>query len=171
MKTKTNIRKYFWGLKEEAVKKIEKILKNPKHPDFVEKIYVVLSRCDKPKEVFSFIRKEEFVTNWPKIRRYWLKRKQAEDFRYWWESVYENLLKEEGAKTYRDVPSSIFKKIGEVIKEKRLGRGYSQKDLAIKVGLKQPDISKIEKGKANITLETLLRLCRVLDIKSISWKG
>jgi DNA-binding Xre family transcriptional regulator len=33
--------------------------------------------------------------------------------------------------------------------------------------MKQPDISTIEKGGKNITLETLSRLCKVLEIKKI----
>jgi ribosome-binding protein aMBF1 (putative translation factor) len=167
---KVDIKKYFWQLKPSAIKETEKILKNPSHPRFVEKMYTLLTRCDKPKEVFSLISKEQFIKSWPKVRRYWMKKRQAEDFRYWWEAIYENLIKKKGKKIQREGSSSIFKRIGEIIREKRIGKNYSQKDLAIKVGLRQPDISKIEKGKVNITLETLIRLCRVLDIKNIPLK-
>lgn len=165
---KRDYKKYFWGLKPSALKETEEILKNPSHPRFVEKMYVLLSRCDKPEEVFTLIGKEKFLENWPRIRNYWRKRRQAEDFQYWWDSVYKNLLKKKGVKKVnKDILSSILKKIGEVIKNKRIEKGYSQEDLAIKVGLRQPDISKIEKGKVNITLETLIKLCKVLDIKNI----
>lgn len=167
---KVDIKKYFWQLKPSVIKETEKILKTPQHPRFVEKMYTLLSRCDRPEVVFTLLGKDKFIENWPKIHRYWIKKGQAEDFRYCWEAVYENLIKKKGKKIQREGSSSIFKRIGEIIREKRIGKNYSQKDLAIKVGLRQPDISKIEKGKVNITLETLIRLCRVLDIKNIPLK-
>jgi transcriptional regulator with XRE-family HTH domain len=43
----------------------------------------------------------------------------------------------------------------------------TQKDLALKTGMRQPDISRIEEGKKNITLKVLNRLCEVLDIRRI----
>jgi len=165
---KVDIKKYFWEYNSKAIKETEKILRNPEHPQFVTKVYTFLSRCDKPQEVFTLINKEDFIRNWPKIRRYWTRRRQAEDFRYWWESIYESLLKKKGIKKIKkSYPQSELKKIGMLLRDKRIEKGYSQKDLAIKVGLRQPDISKIEKGKVNLTLETLIRLCKVLDIKKI----
>jgi len=165
---RVNIKKYFWEYNPKATKEVQKILRNAKHPQFITKIYTFLSRCDKPKEVFALIRKKDFIENWPKIRRYWIKRKQAEDFRYWWESIYENLIKKKKIrKVQKGYSWGEFKKIGILLRDKRIEKGYSQKDLAIKVGLKQPDISNIEKGKVNLTLETLIRLCKVLGIKKI----
>lgn len=160
-----NIKKYFWSLNPKAIRETENIIRNPDHPRYPEKMFVILSRCDKPKELFSIIGKEGFIESWPKIRRYWIKRRQAEDFRTWWETVYEELTKKEGQKGR---PSEIFRRIGEIITNKRIENGLSQKDLADRTRLKQPDISRVEQGKANITLETLIRLCRVLDIKGIS---
>jgi hypothetical protein len=46
------IKKYFWNLNEKALKETEKILKNPNHQQFVSQVITLLSRCDKPKEVF-----------------------------------------------------------------------------------------------------------------------
>jgi len=43
----------------------------------------------------------------------------------------------------------------------------SQKDLSLIVGIKQPEISKIEDGKKNITILTLAKFCKVLNIKKI----
>lgn len=159
-----NIKKYFWGLNPKAIRETEKIIKDPNHPRYPEKMYVILSRCDKPHELFSVVSKKTFIESWPKIRRFWIRRRQAEDFRAWWETVYEELLKGAGP---RGSPPEIFKKIGEIIRTKRIENGLSQKDLAGRTRLKQPDISKIEQGKVNITLETLMRLCKVLDIRDI----
>lgn len=164
-----NIKKYFWGLNPTALKETERIIKNPEHPRFIERIFAILSRCDKPKELFSIIKKEQFIETWPKIRQYWIKRNQAKDFRFWWETIYEQLAeKGEIRKKLKGRPSEIFIKIGKIIREKRLDKGLSQTDLARMARIKQPDISKIESGKINITLETLLRLCKILDIKELS---
>lgn len=35
------------------------------------------------------------------------------------------------------------------------------------VSMKQPDVSKVEEGKKNITLFTLIRLCKTLGIQRI----
>lgn len=48
-----------------------------------------------------------------------------------------------------------------------LEKGLNQHQVALSVGMRQPDISKIEEGKINITLNTLMRLCKVLGIKQI----
>ncbi|MBU0549493.1 MAG: helix-turn-helix transcriptional regulator [Candidatus Omnitrophica bacterium] len=56
-----------------------------------------------------------------------------------------------------------------MVREARVEKGLSQSELAFRIGMKQPDISMIEKGKNNITLETLTRLCKVLEIKKIEF--
>lgn len=163
-----NIKKYFWGLNEKALKKTEYIIRNPHHQKFIERIFILLSRCDNPRELFSVVSKKQFLEKWPEIRRYWLKRKQSDDFRTWWETVYERLLeKQNSEKSLRGEEPEIFVKIGKIIRDKRINKGLSQLDFARKTGIKQPDVSAIESGKKNITLETLMRLCKILDIKNI----
>ena len=164
-----NINKYFWSLNDKAIKETKKILKNPDHPEFSKKMVAILSRCDKPKEVFSLISKERFVELWPKIKRYWMKTNQSPEFRAWWETIYEGLA---GIKMRKMVgePSIFVAQIGKIIKNYRIENGMSQSDLSKRSGIVQPDISAIEKGKKNITIETLLRLCKVLGIKDIPVK-
>ena len=166
---KGTIKKYFWELNPQAIKETEQILKNPRNPRFVEKMYRILSRCDNPQEVFTLIDKKKFIENWHRIRRYWIKKGGAEDFRYWWEAIYEEILNQKRKIKKTKVPySKFFRKIGRILRNKRIEKGITQKDLAFKVGLRQPDISNIEQGKTNITLETLIKLCKALDIKSLS---
>ena len=167
-----NISKYFWELNEKACKETERILKNPAHPQFPAKMVVLLSRCDRPAELFALIPKDKFVEAWPKIRVYWIKHARQSDFRDWWETIYEQLLgkykfKHKGPK---GKPSTLFSNIGRTIREARIRKGLSQRDLSLIIGMKQPDISIIEKGKKNITLETLSRLYKVLEIKKIDIK-
>ena len=47
--------------------------------------------------------------------------------------------------------------------ERRLELGFTQTELAERAGLDQGDVSRIENGKANPTLETLIRIAYALD--------
>lgn len=164
-----NIRKYFWELNRKALLDTGRVLRNPKHPRFMERIFTLLSRCDNPDELFSVLSKEQFVEEWPRIRQYWAKRAQAQDFRAWWETIYEHLLKKEGAQRVpKGEPMAVFVKTGEILKEARLKKGWSQSDFARRARMNQPDISAIERGKKNMTIETLVRLCKTLGIKNLS---
>ena len=163
------VSKYFWDLNEKALRETKRILKNPDHPKFAVRMVTLLSRCDQPKELFSLISKKVFMEKWPKIRSYWVKVTKESDFRDWWETIYEQILEESGGKSKKPKgkPSTLFIKIGRLIRDVRIRKGLSQKELAIKAGMRQPDISKIEEGKKNITTTTLARLCNILDIKKI----
>lgn len=164
-----NISKYFWDLNEKALKETQRILKDPKHPKFIIRIVTLLSRCDQVKELFSLISKKDFIESWPKIRSYWVKLARESDFRDWWETIYEQMLEEFRHKTKgpKGKPSILFLRVGSIIREARVRNGLSQKELAVRTGMKQPDISRIEEGKKNITLATLARIYRILDIKKI----
>ena len=166
-----NISKYFWGLNEQALRQTEKILKDAGHPKFASRLVALLSRCDQPKELFSLISKREFIEVWPRVKSYWAKIEPRSDFRAWWEAIYEQLLQK--YKLRQKKPSgrspTLFSKIGRMVREVRIEKGLSQSELAFRIGMKQPDISMIEKGKKNITLETLARLCKILEIQKIEF--
>lgn len=164
-----NISKYFWDLNKKALKETGRVLKDPNHPKFLVRMVTFLSRCQQPKEFFSLISKKDFVKIWPKVKSYWVKIARESDFRDWWQTIYEQLLEEYTLKqkTAEGMPSHLFLKVGKMISKARLDKGLSQTELAFRVSMNQPDISKIEEGKKNITLETLARLCKVLEIKGI----
>jgi DNA-binding Xre family transcriptional regulator len=160
--------KYFWDLNEKALRETEDILKSPEHAKFQSRMIRLLSRCQSPKELFSVISKEAFIDAWPRLRRYWAQIGKESDFRDWWQTIYEEVLRSQGrGKKVAGEPALLFKKVGVKIKEARIGRDMSQRDLALAVGMKQPDISKIEEGRKNITLGTLARICKYLDIEEI----
>jgi DNA-binding Xre family transcriptional regulator len=161
--------KYFWGFNEQALKETGPILSDPSHPQFKQRMMTLLSRCDKPKELFSIITEKGFIDTWPEVRAYWAKIDSESEFRDWWQTIYEQLLQKTGAKIRRPDGSysDMFLKAGRVIKNARIQKGLSQKELAVIAGMKQPDISRIEEGSKNITLKTLFFLCKVLDIKTI----
>jgi DNA-binding Xre family transcriptional regulator len=168
-----NIEKYFWDMKEKALKETKEILKDPDHHRFAERAVTLLSRCDKPEELFSVIPMTKFVEIWPKIRTYWIKRIRRSDFRDWWETIYEQILEkhQRRQRKAKGEPPAAFRTIGTEIRDARIRKGLSQKQLALRIGMKQPDISRIEEGKKNITLFTLTRLCKVLGIKKIDMRG
>ncbi len=161
--------KYFWGFNEKALREAEGILKDPAHPRFIERLVTILSRCDKPKELFSLISKDDFVDIWPRARNYWRRIAPQSDFRDWWQTLYEQIVpKLRKAESPQGKSPALFLTIGRMLREKRIEKGLTQAELALRVGMRQPDISKIEEGKKNITLETLDSLCRVLEIKNIA---
>lgn len=159
------VAKYFWGLNDLALKETLKILKDPNHPKYLSRLFTLLGRCDKPKELFSLISKKQFIGTWPVLRRYWIKTGQAQDFQFWWDSIYEQLVNDQKRK--QGAPIKELQNIGQIIMKARQAKGLSQGDLAKLSGIRQPDISKIEKGKENITLVTLIRLCRTLELKEL----
>jgi transcriptional regulator with XRE-family HTH domain len=57
----------------------------------------------------------------------------------------------------------IFK-FADAILEARLGKGWTQSELAREVGTKQANISRIESGIANPTTQIINRLIKVLNI-------
>lgn len=164
------ISKYFWDISENALKETVKALKDPKHRQFPVKMVIFLSRCDKPKELFSLITKDAFIDAWPRIRAEWIKRTRQSNFRDWWETIYEQLAEWHGRA--RKEPTSatpvFFRKFGALIKEARIKKGLSQKQLAHRIGMKQPDVSRIEEGRKNVTLYTVMRFCNILGIKKIT---
>ena len=164
--------KYFWDLNEKAVRELGGIFKDPGHPKFNMRIVSFLSRCQKPKELFLFVDKNDFIKFWPKVKKYWKKTEGSVDFIDWWETVYEQLLQKKGAspKKPSGEPMPFLLIIGAKIREARVNKGLSQKELAFQVGMKQPDISKIEDGKTNITLITLFSLAKALAIEEIKIK-
>ena len=57
------------------------------------------------------------------------------------------------------------KDIGHATREARKGQNLTQKDLAMKSGLWQETVSKIENGVSSTKLETLFDLLAALDLE------
>ncbi|MBI2119261.1 MAG: helix-turn-helix transcriptional regulator [Elusimicrobia bacterium] len=166
-----SLSKYFWDINHQALKETKNVLQNPLHPKYLQRALTLLSRCDDPKKLFSFLNEEQFIKNWPRIRRYWNKNWGAQDFKAWWDTIYERKIEKRGlAIKPKGELMAIFKTIGNIIKQSRMSKNLSQFDLARIAGISQPDISAIEKGKKNITLETLFRITRSLEIKNLPLK-
>lgn len=55
--------------------------------------------------------------------------------------------------------------IGFKLKSERINKGLSQQEVSNLTGIEQSDISKIENGDANPTIQTLRRLCNCYNKK------
>lgn len=58
----------------------------------------------------------------------------------------------------------ILIKFGNKIREERLKKGYSQEELASKVGLHRTYIGMIERAEKNITLENIEKISKALEV-------
>ena len=52
----------------------------------------------------------------------------------------------------------------EIIKKKRIEKGFSQNKLAKLVGITQPFMNEIESGRKSPSVEVLIKICEELDI-------
>jgi transcriptional regulator with XRE-family HTH domain len=59
--------------------------------------------------------------------------------------------------------SEINLEFGDWVREIRLWRGVTQKQLADRLGVYQNDVSRIETGKAELTLHYVAHIIRVLE--------
>jgi transcriptional regulator with XRE-family HTH domain len=57
--------------------------------------------------------------------------------------------------------------LGRNVKELRLSTNMSQTDLADKAKVRQPLISKMERGKGNPTLDSIVKIARALGVTVI----
>jgi DNA-binding XRE family transcriptional regulator len=163
-----NIKKYFWELNENALRELPGVLKNPGHVKFLERTIALLSRCDVPKEVFSALPKDIFIEQWPRIKKYWTKHGYSRELCLWWDTFYHTFIEKNGKIIKMTGGSSeTLMEIGKIIHNARITKDLSQKDLAERAALTQSDVSDIERGKSNITIQTLMRISKVLGLDTI----
>lgn len=75
------------------------------------------------------------------------------------ETIYEDGV------TIKTLPVSANHLVAHAIAEARGKIGISQKDLALKSGIDQSDISKIERGVANPSVNTIEKLVKAMGMK------
>lgn len=157
-------------LSEIEVREILKDGNNPKFNIYAQKLF---SRVNDPTVVFDIIDKITFCRKWPAIKKQMQKDRWLINRLVFWQTIYERILerlKKQGIKIrqFQDmVVSPEREKIAQQIKNLRLNLGYTQKDLAERLGAIQQYISKIENGHENISIDTLKRIADALDKKLI----
>jgi transcriptional regulator with XRE-family HTH domain len=65
----------------------------------------------------------------------------------------------------RKMKMTTTEQLAEQLKTLRLRRGLSQRTLAIKAGMQQSVICRIEQGRHNPTLRTVDKLAETLEVK------
>lgn len=75
------------------------------------------------------------------------------------ETIYENGI------TIRTIPLGAKYIVAEAVSNARNISGLSQKELALRTGIDQSDISKIERGAANPSINTLERLAKAMGME------
>lgn len=66
---------------------------------------------------------------------------------------------------------NLRERIGASIREARKMRGMSQEELADACGINRANISKIETGKYNSTLDIIEKICEKLGINIVVMNG
>jgi len=161
---KTN---WLWDsrLEENDVRKILKDANDPRFDIYAEKLF---SRVSDPRMAFSIIDKIIFCKKWPNIKKRIKKDRRLEDRVIFWQTIYEQVhegLKGCGIKLREPrevkIPSERMK-LARQIRSMRMKSGYTQEDIAKKLGTVQQYISKIENGHENLSVDALTRIADVL---------
>lgn len=62
------------------------------------------------------------------------------------------------------IADEFYDKDGDTVRTMRLRNGWSQAQLAERLGTSQPHIARIERGKENLQMSTCRKLCSVFSI-------
>lgn len=158
----------FWDKKTKPAE-IKKILQNENHSRFIEFAALLLSRTNEPKIIFNkFLSRELFLKYWRRIKKMMRKNRWNDQRIIYWNEIYQVLSK--SLKIEKESPkekSIIYEalKIGQKIREVRSQKGWGQKKLADKTGLSQQHISFLERGTLNFSLETLIKILKILNLE------
>lgn len=150
---------------------VKKTLKNPDNPRFVEFAALLLERNNSPKEIFArYLKPVDFVNNWQRIKKVMRKNRWAEPRIIFWQAVYERVrdkLKEKGVletkkPVYQADPllAGIGKRVTHIRKNKKL----TQEQLAEKMDVSQQFVSRIERGRENLSMTSVKKVAEALGI-------
>ena len=162
---------WLWDTKT-SVNEVKKILRNPENKKFLKFAALLLSRENSPKEVFSkYLKPIAFCRNWRLIKKVMRKDNWNDTRIEFWQAIYEVLRErfrkkgvdfKEGTTSLPKKENEFCKTIAEKIKLIRKQKGLTQVGLAKKLGVSQQMVSRIEKGKENISLLTLKSITEAL---------
>ncbi len=164
-------RDWLWDRKI-SLKEAKKIFNNPEHKNFILLASLLLTRKNEPHQVFTeYIKPILFCKNWPRIKKVMREDKWNNQRIIFWQAIYEKLIekyRKEGIKFRKRkkiIINDLCGKVGSQIRKIRKEQGLSQRTLAKKLGISQQLISRIEKGRENISLITLAGVLKALGRK------
>lgn len=159
--------KWLWD-RNISGKEVKEILKNPSSPKFIEYSALLLSRVNEPKIVFKYILPLDFCKNWKKIKSVMRKNRWNEPKIIYWDAIYrkvkEKLIERDILKKEKIFIKGdpFLEKIGSKIREIREEKKLTQRQLAEKIGISQQILSRIERGRENITIKNLRKIVSAL---------
>ncbi|MBZ5667572.1 MAG: helix-turn-helix transcriptional regulator [Acidobacteriia bacterium] len=65
-------------------------------------------------------------------------------------------------------PDSLNRNLATNIRRHRQAQGWSQEELAERCGVHRTYIGSVERGERNVTLQTLEKIARALEVDAIS---
>ncbi|MBI5207389.1 MAG: helix-turn-helix domain-containing protein [Candidatus Firestonebacteria bacterium] len=149
----------------------KKILLDTTNPEFISYASLLLSRKNSAQEVFKeYLTQRDFLIFWQKIKKQMRKNSWNDPRIEYWQAIYETLKSKSGEfaelieEKIQQFYSPLLKEIGLKIKNEREKKGITQKELALNLKISQQIISRIEKGKQNISIETLEKICNALSL-------
>ncbi|MBL7157509.1 MAG: helix-turn-helix transcriptional regulator [Candidatus Omnitrophica bacterium] len=164
-------RGWLWDRKI-SLSEVKRIFKDPAHKNFILLASLLLARKNEPQEVFKeYLDPVVFCAQWSKIKKSMRKDKWTSQRIVFWQAIYEKLIEKYRKKgiSFRkrneQVISDLCKKAGAMIRSTRKEQDLSQKNLAAKLGVSQQLVSRIEKGRENVSLVTLATILKALNKK------
>lgn len=166
-------RSWLWD-KKISLQQLKNIFKDESHPRFIEFSSLLLSRKNIPKEIFGeYFSPIVFCRNWQKIKKRMRQDNWNDPRIEFWQAVYEKLrqgYKQKAVNIFPDkketaVISGLSYEVAQKIIAMRKYNGLTQKALAKKTRFSQQMISRIEKGRQNISLMTLKKIADSMNCK------
>lgn len=164
---KTN---WLWDsrLSEAEVKKILQHDNDPRFDFYAEKL---LSRVNNPQVVFGLMGQKTFCERWSRIKKRIKKDQWLENRVIFWQTIYEHLHKKlegQGIKIRQPlegkIPTERFE-LAQQIRRIRIQLGFTQSNIARKLGVIQQYVSRIETGRENVSVDSLKRVADALGKK------
>ena len=140
--------------------RVKRILKNEHDPRFYIYAEKLFSRVNNAQEAFKYVSRRTFRKTWPVIKQRVEKDAWAKPKAQFWQNIYE---KETGNRIVHEERMGI----AQQIKSLRVQMGYTQNELAKKLGVIQQYISKLEAGRENLTIDTLRHVADILGKKLV----
>lgn len=146
----------------------KKVLKDPEDRGFVDLAALLLARNNDPQVVLKgYIEPRVFCQYWASIKRKMRRDTWAEPRIVFWQAIYEKLAEKyrrQGVVFRKEIPARepLCVEVGQKIALMRRSLGLSQKEFANKMRVSQQLVSRIEKGRENVSLITLLNISRAL---------
>ena len=158
----------FWD-KKMSQEEIKNILKDESNKEFISFAALLLSRTTDIKSVFlNYLDKITFCNNWRKIKRKMRKDKWNSPNINFWDEVYSVVVEKDKIQIVHkreELKKPELGNLSDIIKKTRKEQGWTQKELAEKVGLSQQTISLMESGKFNFSVISLIKILSALKLR------